>query len=108
PDMFPGEVASPDGKFMARADGIYLIKTNQKIIDGYSASGSYRAYSGKYFSVRGWTYDGTSVVYSKFLEPCLIEMGLFIIDEVGCFVAVPQPLIILKVPEEYLLHKETP
>ena len=108
PDMFPGEAASPDGKFIARADGIYLVETNQKISDGYSASGYYRAYSGKYFSVRGWTYDSTSVIYSKFLKPCLLEMGVFVTDEVGCFVAVPQPLIKLKVPKEYLLPSKAP
>src|SRR6185503_11819764 len=35
PDMFPGEALSPDGRFIARADGIYLANTEQKIVEGY-------------------------------------------------------------------------
>lgn len=108
PDRFPGEVLSPDGKFIGRNDGIYLIKTNQKIVEGYSTSKYYRSYSGKYFSVRDWTYDSSGVIYSKFLKPCLIEVELPFIDTVECYLAVPQPLLKLNVPEEYLLSPETP
>jgi hypothetical protein len=103
PADFPHEAISPNGKFIARDDGIYLIETGQKIVNGYSPSILYRPYSGYYFSVRGWTYDNTSVIYSKFLKPCLIEQTFFISDEPGCFFEVPQPLIELKVPEQYLL-----
>jgi hypothetical protein len=105
---FPDEAVSPDGKFIARPDGIYLVETGQKIVEGYSASRSYRAYSRKYFSVRGWTSDGDGVVYSKFLNPCLIETNFFVFDDPGCSIEVFQPVIKLKVPEEYLLPGDTP
>jgi hypothetical protein len=108
PDRSPDEVLSPDGKFIARADGIYLLETKQKIVEGYSTSKYYRSYSGKYFSVRGWMYDSSGVIYSKFLKPCLIEVELPFIDSVECYLAVPQPLLKLNVPEEYLLSQETP
>jgi len=101
-DGFPGDAISPDSKFIARADGIYLTTTGQKISDGYSARGWFHPYSGKNFSVKGWIYDGTGVIYSKFLNPCLIEASFFLSDEPGCFFEVPQPLIIIKVSEEYL------
>ena len=107
-DEFPGEALSPDGRFIARDDGIYLVETGQKIIEGYSASGFYRAYSGKYFSVRGWLYDKSGALYSPFFKPCILETGFFIFEYPGCFVQVPQPLLKLKVPKEYLLPTETP
>jgi len=99
---FPEEVVSQDGRFVARADGIYLVETGQKVVEGYSASRSYRAYSRKYFMVRGWTHDSTSVIYSKFLNPCLIETSGFFLDSPVCFYEVPQPVLKLKVPEKYL------
>jgi hypothetical protein len=105
---FPEEVISPDGKFVARTDGIYLVATGQKIVEGYSASGSFRPYSRKYFNVRGWTYDSTAAIYSEFLSPCLIETTFFIFDDYSCYFEVPQPVIKVKVPEEYLLPRETP
>lgn len=109
PANFPQEIKSPDGRFIARDDGIYLVKTNQKIVEGYSASGLYRSYSGKYFSVRGWTYDGSGVIYSSpFLGPCILETTFFVFEEPGCFVVVPQPVLELKVPEEYLISTQTP
>jgi hypothetical protein len=108
PDRFPEEALSPDGRFIARADGIYLLETNQKIVEGYSTSSYYRSYSGKYFSVRGWMYDSSGVIYSKFLKPCLIEVELPFIDTVECYLVVPQPLLILKVPEEHLQPNQSP
>jgi hypothetical protein len=105
---FPDEVVSRDERFVARPDGIYLVETGQKIVEGYSASRFYRAYSRKYFFARGWTYDGSAVIYSKFLNPCLIESGFLILDDPICIIEVPQPVIKLKVPEEYLLPKQTP
>ena len=108
PDMFLDEALSSDRRFIARADGIYLTTTGQKIVEGYSARGLFHPYSGENFSVRGWTYDGTGVIYSKFLNPCLVEASFFLSDEPGCFFEVPQPVIKLKVPEEYLLPMETP
>jgi hypothetical protein len=98
---FPGEVASPNGRFIARHDGIYLVDTGEKIVEGYSANKVIRAYSGKYYSVRGWTYDGNRVIYSMFLNPCVIEFSL-LSDDPGCSYEVHQPVILLKVPDEYL------
>jgi len=109
PAPFPQEIRSPDGRFIARDDGIYLAETDQKIVEGYSPSGYYRSYSGKYFSVRGWTYDGSGAIYSSpFLGPCILETAFFIFEEPGCFVVVPQPILKLKVPEGYLLPKQNP
>jgi hypothetical protein len=105
---FPEQVISRDGRFVARPDGIYLVKTGQKIVEGYSASSSIRGYSGKYFFARGWTYDGKAVIASEFLNPCLIETTFFIFDEYSCYFEVPQPLIKIKVPEEYLGHSQSP
>jgi len=105
---FSDEVISPDGRFVARADGIYLVETGKKIVEGYSASRFYRAYSRKYFKVRGWSYDGSGVIYSKFLNPCLIETNFFIFDDPGCYFEIPQPVLKLKMPEEYLLTPKTP
>jgi len=105
---FLHEAVSPDGRFIARDDGIYLIETGEKIVEGYDARGWFHPYSGDHFSVRGWIYDGTGVIYSKFLNPCLIESSFFLSDEPGCFVEVPQPLLELKVPEEYLSSTEIP
>lgn len=106
-DGFPGEADSLDNRFIGREDGIYLAETNQKIVDGYWTSKYYRSYSGIYFSVRGWVYDNSGVIYSKGLKPCLIEIELPFMDTVECYFVVPQPLLKLKVPEEYL-STETP
>jgi hypothetical protein len=104
---FPEQVVSPDGSFVARPDGIDLVKTGQKIVEGYSASNSIRGYSGKYFFARGWTYDGKAVIASEFLNPCLIETTFFILDSYSCYFEVPQPVLKIKVPEEYLLPNGT-
>lgn len=109
PDMFPHEAISPNRKFIAREDGIYLIATGEKIVEGYSVSGYYRSYSGQYFSVRGWTYDSSGALYSAFFTPCLLETNFLIFEYPGCFVKVDQPLIKLKVPQEHLpLKQEVP
>jgi len=108
PPDFPEEVVSPDRKFVARPDGIYLLETSQKIMEGYPSSRSYRVYGGKYFNVRGWTYDGKAVIYSELSEPCVIETGFFIFDDPYCFIKVPQPVIKIKVPEEYLQPNQSP
>jgi hypothetical protein len=106
PPIFPGEAISPNGKFIARHDGIYSAATNQKIVDGYKFSWYYRSYSGQYLSLRGWKYDSSGAIYSQFIGPCLLEpWGL---DGPGCIWEVPQPLLLLKVPEEYLSSTRTP
>jgi len=100
PDLSDGAI-SPNGRFIARYDGIYVVETNQKIVDGYKFSWYDRLYSGQYLShLRGWKYDNSGAIYSQFIGPCLFEPpGL---DGPRCLVEVPQPVILLKVPEEYL------
>jgi hypothetical protein len=103
PDLLE-DVISPDGRFIARHDGIYLFDTGKKIADGYSIR---RLLSRQYFSVRGWVSDSSGVIYSKFGEPCLIELGLGI-DYRSCYYEVEQPVIKLKVPEAYLSSQGIP
>jgi hypothetical protein len=105
---FPDEAISPDTRFVARPDGIYLFGTGQKIVESYSPTRFYRVYGGKYFDLRGWTYDSRAVVYSELSDPCVIETGFFIFDDPYCFIKVPQPVIKLKVPEEYLQPSQSP
>jgi hypothetical protein len=102
PEQFPGEALSPDGRFIARTDGIYLTDSDQRIVDANVAKGFWHPYSGNHFSVRGWFYDGSGVIYTKFLEPCLIEIVGLVYDEPSCFIVVPQPLLKLKVPKGHL------
>jgi len=90
---FPDEAVSPDGRFVARNDGIYLVETNQRIVKGISR-----------FLIRGWTSDGRGVIYtSHFLEPCLLELGLLFGEDTSCEIRVPQPVLLLRLPERYLL-----
>jgi hypothetical protein len=98
----PKELLSADGKFIARSEGIYLASTGERIVAGYTSSSHDRAYSGQYFSVRGWSYDGRGVIYDKFLNPCLLEGSSVLTDGPFCMVEVPEPIIMLKVPEKYL------
>ena len=107
PDRFPDEALSPDGRFIARSDGIYVATTNQKIVEEYSSSKYYQSSRG-YFQVRGWTYDNTGVIYSTFQPPCLFKKISLGVDETGCFKMVSQPLLKLKVPDKYLLPTQSP
>jgi hypothetical protein len=90
PLSFPDEAVSPDGRFMARYDGIYLVETNQKIADAYPSR------------LRGWIYDSHGVIYSSD-GPCLFQTNFGFLDDSVCFFQVSQPVIKLEVPEEYLL-----
>ena len=103
---FPDEAVSLDGRFVARSDGIFLAETEQKIVEGYSSSR--RWYIPEYFGVKGWIYEGSGVIYKRFQEPCLIPILLPFGDDSGCRVEVPQPVLLLKVPEEYLSPVEAP
>jgi hypothetical protein len=92
---YPHEVVSPNGNLVARDDGIYVIETNQKIAKAPPSL------------VRGWTSDGRSVIYSS-SGRCLIRRGLPFSDDIGCAIQVPQPVLKVKVPEEYLLPAQIP
>jgi len=102
PADFLHEAISPDGRFIAREDGIYLGETDQKIVDGYPGIEPFDAYNGKYFALQGWIYDSTGVIYSKPSKLCLIRFWLPYMDGSECIIEVPQPVVMLKVPEEYL------
>jgi hypothetical protein len=92
---YPHEAVLPDGKLIARDDGVYLVETNQMIA---KAPPSF---------VRGWTSDGRGAIYSSGGR-CLIRIGLPFADETECFRRVPQLVLLLKVPEEYLMPIQTP
>jgi hypothetical protein len=89
---FPREAISPDGRFIAQDDGIYIVGTNQMNVKAPIPG------------VRGWTYDGRGVIYTS--SRCLFRIG-FPADGGACLIRVSQPVIRLKVPEEYLLSQET-
>jgi hypothetical protein len=92
---FPHEVVSPDGRLIAQDDGIYLMETNQLIAQAPPSS------------IRGWTSDGRGAIYSS-VGRCLKWRGVLFGDNVWCEIWVPQPVIILNVPEEYLLPAGSP
>lgn len=93
----PQESLSSYGRFIARKDGIYLAKTNQKIVAG-----------ARYLAVGGWVND-RRVLYFANNKPCLWDFWIPMIDDgPSCSIYVSQPAIILNVPEEYLSAKSTP
>lgn len=94
---FPDGMASPNGRFMAHQDGIYLVETNRKIIDGIPGQ-----------LVRGWTNDSRAVLYSTYGSRCLLRLGFPFTDDTWCKIGVPQPVLLFKVPEEYLPPAQTP
>lgn len=93
PAGFAKEARSPDGRFIAREDGIYLIKTNQLIVKAHISG------------LRGWADDGRGVIYAS--SSCLFLFSLPGLD-MTCLKSVHQPVILLKVPEEYLSSTRTP
>jgi len=104
PGFFQEEAVSPNGRFIARRDGIYLVGSNEKIVEGYELKGSSTGGPGGYFGIRGWTYESSGVLYHT-LDGCLLELTGDGIPY--CTFEVPQPLLLLKVPNKYL-STETP
>jgi hypothetical protein len=93
---YPGEVVSPDGKFTARQDGIYLNQNDRMVV---------RSHRG---GVIGWADSGRGVIYASYHSgPCLIDSNFGFLDDSACFFEVSQPVLLLKVPEEYLSRSET-
>jgi hypothetical protein len=90
---FPHEAVSPDGRFIARDDGIYLVGTNEMIVKTPIPG------------VRAWTYDGRGVIYAS--SRCLFRIG-FPADGGACLRWISQPVIKLIVPEEFWLPAQTP
>jgi hypothetical protein len=81
------DIVSPDGRFIARNDGIYLAATDQMI------AGS------PIERVEGWIYDGRGAIYTG--RDCVFLFSLPGLD-MSCLAWIDQPVILLKVPEEYL------
>ena len=50
--------------------------------------------------IRGWTSDDRSAIYSSGGR-CLIRRGLPFADDVGCAIRVSQPVLLLKVPDDF-------
>jgi len=94
------EAVSPDGRFLAREDGIYLAGSGE-IVQAYTV----RGITGEHFSIKGWTSDSSGAIY-YIIDNCLLELPSY--DGGSCSISVPQPLIKLSVPEEYLSPRETP
>jgi hypothetical protein len=93
---YPHEVLSANGNLMARDDGIYLVETNRMIAKVPLSL------------VMGWTSDGRGAIYSS-SGLCLLRLGIPIVwDESFCYIRVPQPVLLLKVPQEFLLPTELP
>ena len=97
PSAHPDEVVSHDGRFTARHDGIYLNEADQKIVNS------------PWGMVRGWIEDNRGAIYAPYYGgggPCLISENFAFLDDSVCFFEVSQPVLLLKVPEEYLSEKD--
>ena len=83
------EIKSPNGKWIARDDGIYLADTDQLIVEAPQAF------------VKGWTSDGNAAIYSADYGLCVLTSGGLIFDDTWCAISVPQPVLKVWVPEQY-------
>jgi hypothetical protein len=110
PPNYQKEAVSSDGRFVARPEGIFLVKTGEKIVEGYSVHREFYEQFTEYLTVVGWTFDSTGAIYFG-REICSSDVpiiyGIFL-EEDNLYYCVPQPTIILKVPEKYLLPQEHP
>jgi hypothetical protein len=88
-----GDIVSPDGRFIARNDGIYLAATDQLLVEAPIEG------------VQGWIYDGRGAIYTG--RDCVFLLSLPGLD-MSCLAWINQPVILLKVPEEYLSSTPTP
>jgi hypothetical protein len=95
PGLVQEEAVSPDGRFIAREDGIYLAGSGE-IVQAYTVRGITEEHS----SIKGWTSDSSGAIYYIF-DNCLFRLSSWY-----CSISVPQPLIKLKVPDGYLLSNE--
>lgn len=93
PFRFQNEVVSPNGKLVARADGIYSVETGQQIVEMIPTSSTREQ-----ALINGWTYDSSAVLYSYSGYPCVIETGIPMMDGTICLFKVPQPVLKLKAP----------
>jgi hypothetical protein len=90
---YPEGMPSHTGALLARDDGIYLASTGERIVEGFSAP------SYGYLVPAGWAYNDRGVVLHPgevFLLD-LTRISLYL----GRHILVPQPVLMLKVPDEY-------
>jgi len=86
------------GRFVFRQDGIYLNATGERIVENYHLSAD------DYFVAKGWVSDDRGVVIHKGAHLLdLTWLGDPIsLEPTGSYIYVPQPVLLLKVPEQYL------
>ena len=86
------------GRFVFRQDGIYLDATGERIVENYHLSAD------DYFVAKGWVSDDRGVVIHKGAHLLdLTWLGDPIsLEPTGSYIYVPQPVLLLKVPEQYL------
>jgi hypothetical protein len=91
---YPDGLLSHSGAFVAKRDGIYLSSESERITESYELP----PYG--YFIPGGWVFDDRGVL----LRP----RSVFLIDltwlftPLGHHIPIPQPILILNVPDEYL------
>lgn len=98
------EYKSPNNKFfLQEGDGIYLAETNQKIVNE-TLKIKNNSYYGWDFSAYGWLYNSSGVIYAipYGFGRCLFSYKFPFMDGSSCFIEVSQPVLLLKVPQEYL------
>jgi hypothetical protein len=83
---------SHSGLFTARQDGIYFSGSGQRIVENYRPPGGY------YFGFAGWVYDDRGLILYRGGH-YLIDIGSPLYIRAGF---VNQPILLLKVPPEYL------
>ncbi|MDP1614624.1 MAG: hypothetical protein Q8L68_02395 [Methylococcales bacterium] len=100
--QYPTEYVSFDNEFIARTNGIYLSKTNQRIVDGYPNQEFQEVNDENYFNLFGWIYDNTGAIYADPFGSCFVRYWLPGMDGSSCLARVSQPVLKLVVPQEYL------
>jgi hypothetical protein len=102
--FFPGELPSHNGKFIEKWDGIYSAATNERIVNNFHSPSS------RYFEILGWQYDDEGVILGNG-NAYLLEfpIGLPGLDSSQMrYFRVPQPVLLLKVPSDYLSPTPSP
>jgi|GEM_PF-2685477 len=96
-DYLSDELPSHNRVFIEKPDGIYLVATNERIAENYQfLNSSYPA------SPIGWQHDDQGVfVHDRTVWVIDYQLPNFLLGGWRLF-QVPQPLLLLKVPPEYL------
>jgi hypothetical protein len=90
-NLLPGKgFVSQDGRFFYSSDGIYLVETGEKIVDGISRPNPHFV---------AWVYDGVIVQCSS--GSLLLVVDMF-------FYPIREPWLKLRVPAEYIASDASP